>query len=148
MSSSFYMRHVEREILSALVDGELEPSLRREVHEHLRECVACRQVADEFGLIHGLVGDLPPLVAPQAFVTRALDPVPRRPVDRLTSAVFAGRRRWVAVGAAAAATAITLGGLAMPQPSAEPPVTALIERHVGTNSVDPGAQVLFAVNGR
>ena len=79
---SFYMRHVEREILSALVDGELTVEERRFVHEHLQQCDPCREAAEEFAHIHGLVGELPQLVAPESFVSDALRP---RQVSRVVT---------------------------------------------------------------
>jgi anti-sigma factor RsiW len=146
---TFYPRHVEREILSALIDGELDPSQRREVYEHLQECAACREAVDEFSHIHGMVGDLPRLIAPEEFVSEALRPREASRVQTATSTVLAGRRKWVAAGLAAAGLAITVGGLATPAPANEPPVDVFIERHVSVHTgVETGGQVLFAVNGR
>ncbi|MEX0874359.1 MAG: zf-HC2 domain-containing protein [Actinomycetota bacterium] len=146
---SFYPRHVEREILSALIDGELDPSQRREVYEHLQECAACRETVEEFSNIHGLVGDLPRLIAPEAFVSEALRPRDPSRVQAATSTIFGGRRKWIAAGMAAAGFAITIGGLAAPAPANEPPVDVFIERHVTVHAgVETGGQVLFAVNGR
>lgn len=144
---SFYMgRHVEREILSALIDGELEADERRFVHEHLQACGECREIVDEFSRVHGLVGELPRLVAPESFVTNVL--VAPRGAHRATAArVLRGRRRWIVAGLGAAAIATTLSGLVLP-PEAEPvPVDAFVERHVGVHSGgETGAQVLFTVN--
>jgi anti-sigma factor RsiW len=148
--SGFYMsRHVEREILSALIDGELTADERRMVHEHLQECAACRETVEEFTQIHGLVGELPRLVAPESFVTEVVERPRRRPAPtRIASAALSGRRRWVALGAAATVLGISLAGLFVSPPADEAPVSAFIERHVSTHGgVEPGAQVLFAVNG-
>ena len=146
---SFYMRHVEREILSALVDGELTVDERRFVHEHLQQCDPCREAAEEFAHIHGLVGELPRLVAPESFVSDALRPRHVSRVVSVTTWPARGRRRWAFVGAAAAGIAITLAGLAAPPPAAEPPVDRFIARHVSVHAgVEAGGQVLFAVNGR
>jgi anti-sigma factor RsiW len=147
---SFYMqRHVEREILSALIDGELSAEERRFVHEHLQECAECRETAEEFTQIHGMMGGLPRLVAPETFVADVLQPPRRAPGMEIASRAMSGRRRWAALGLAAAAAAITLAGLAVPPPADEPPVDVFIERHVSVHSgVEPGAQVLLSVNGR
>ena len=149
--SGFYMsRHVEREILSALIDGELSSDERRMVHEHLQTCAACRETVEEFTQIHGMVGELPRLVAPAAFVTDVVEHPLRRPMaQQVVTAAFSGRRRWVALGIAATALGISLAGLATAPPANEAPVNAFIERHVSTHvGVEPGAQVLIAVNGR
>src|SRR5687767_10611355 len=120
---SFYMdRHVEREILSAMIDGELDVEERRYVHEHLQECAACREAADEFGQIHGVVGELPRLVAPAAFVSDVMQPRRRRDVRSVAGVLLSGRKRWIAVGSAVVAIGITLAGLVAPPPRSEPPV--------------------------
>jgi anti-sigma factor RsiW len=144
---SFYPRHVEREILSALIDGELDAAQRREVHDHLQECAPCREAMDEFSQIHGLVGELPRLIAPESFVSVALRPQDSSRVRTATSALLSGRRKWVAAGAAALALGITFGGLATPAPASQPPVGAFIDRHVSVHSgVETAGHVLFAVN--
>lgn len=146
--SVYYQRHVEREILSALLDGELSAEERRFVHEHLRECEPCRETAEEFGAIKGLVGDLPRLVAPAAFVSRALEPEARRPAGGVASRVLRGRRRWIVGAVAAAAAAVTVSGLFAPEPATEPPVDVFVARHVSVHDQGAGGDVLFAVNGR
>jgi len=149
--SGFYMsRHVEREILSALIDGELSVDERRMVHEHLQSCPACRETVEEFTQIHGLVGELPRLIAPEAFVSDVVERPLRRPVAKqVAAAALRGRRRWVALGVAATGLGISLAGLATPPQANETPVNAFIERHVSTHvGVEPGAQMLIAVDGR
>jgi anti-sigma factor RsiW len=149
--SGFYMsRHVEREILSALIDGELSADERRMVHEHLQSCPECREIVEEFTQIHGMVGELPRLIAPAAFVSDVVERPLRRPVaQQVATAALRGRRRWVALGIATTALGISLAGLATAPPGDETPVNAFIERHVSTRvGVEPGAQVLIAVNGR
>lgn len=147
MTSGFYYtgRHVEREILSALIDGELSPSERRFVHEHLQACEDCREAADEFTHIHGMVTELPRLVAPEAFVSEALRP----PKPSAKTIVLGGKRKYVVGGLAFTAIGITLAGLFVPQRATTPPVGVFIERHVSMHSgVETGGQVLFAVNNR
>lgn len=145
---SFYMgNHVEREILSALIDGELEPEERRFVHEHLQECADCREIADEFTHVHGLIGKLPKLVAPVSFLSDVLEKPKRSPPRQAAAFALAGRRRWVALGLAVTALAITLAGLVVPPAAQEPPVDAFIERHVSVHAgVEPGAYVLLGVD--
>src|SRR5918999_4246292 len=146
MTEYFYQHHVEREILSALLDGELDPNERRFVHQHLQECDACRELADELGAIKGIVGDLPRLVAPESFVSGALERREASALQRTAAAVVRGKRRWVLGGAALAAIGLTLAGLAAPPPAAAPPVDVYVARHISvSNGVDDGGQVLFAV---
>lgn len=148
MSDYYYQHHVEREILSALLDGELDAEQRRYVHEHLRDCDACREAAEEFGAIKGMVTELPRLVAPEAFVSRAMTPSRSR-ARRLAASALRGRRRWIVGGLAAAAAAITIGGLFAPQPANEPPVDVFVARHVSVHDgSEAGGDVLIAVNGR
>lgn len=144
----YYGRHVEREILSALLDGELDTDHRRYVHEHLQACDACREVAEEFGAIKGVVSELPRLIAPESFVSRALAPPARRSVRRTFGAVVRGRRRFVVGGIAAGAVALTLAGLVVPEPATTPPTDVLVARHVSVHDgMDAAGQVLFAVRG-
>jgi anti-sigma factor RsiW len=132
-------RHVEREILSALIDGELPSDERRFVHEHLQACAECREVYDEFTHIHGMVVELPRLVAPESFVSAALQP-PKAPL-------LSGKRKWIAGGLAAGAIGITVAGLVVPERTQAPPVDVFLERHVSLHEgVESGGQVLFAVN--
>jgi predicted anti-sigma-YlaC factor YlaD len=144
----YYQRHVEREILSALLDGELGSAERKFVHDHLQECEACREAAVEFGAVKGIVGDLPRLVAPESFVSRAL--ARRRSRARsAASAAVRGRRRWVVAGVLATAVGVTLAGLVAPRPSSQPPIDVYVARHISvSDGIDDGGQVLFAVHPR
>jgi anti-sigma factor RsiW len=144
----YYQRHVEREILSALLDGELDPAERRFVHEHLQECEACREAATEFGAVKGIVGNLPRLVAPESFVSDAF-PLPRSRVRGAASAAVRGRRRWVIGAAVLTAAGVTLAGLVAPHSASPPPVDVYVARHISvSDGVEDGGQVLFAVHGR
>jgi anti-sigma factor RsiW len=144
----YYQRHVEREILSALLDGELDAAERKFVHDHLQECDACREAAVEFGAVKGIMGNLPRLVAPESFVSGALAPRRSRTKD-VASAAVRGKRRWIIAGAAVVAVGVTLGGLVAPHPSSQPPIDMFVARHISvSDGVDDGGQVLFAVHGR
>lgn len=146
MTEFYYQRHVEREILSALLDGELPASERRYVHDHLQDCSACREAAEELGQIQGMIGGLPRLVAPEAFVSGALEPLSG--VRVVADRAVRGRTRWVLVGAVASALAVTLSGLFAPPRAAEPPVDTFVARHVSMHDgTASGGQVLFGVTG-
>jgi len=129
--------HIPGELLSALVDGEVATSEVRVVREHVAGCPDCALALRELESVRNLVSGLPRLKAPEGLVASAIRPVP----------ITSHRRRWVAATAAAAAAVISLAGLVTPAEEAqEPPVEALMTRHVG---VDAGTQssgeVLFAV---
>lgn len=132
--------HISREVLSSLVDGECSSSQRRTVHEHLQGCAECRQCVKEFTEVQSLVSRLPALVAPSALVEAALHQ------DQRSRASL--RKRLVLAGAAAA-TLITLGGLASPAERNQPPIDTFVSRHVGVNAGNQvSGEVLFAVTSR
>lgn len=138
--------HVDREILSALVDGECSPEERRYAHEHLQDCASCREAASVFGAVQGYVAELPRLVAPESFVATVLEPRELGGGQRLRE-VFRGPRRYAAVAVVAAGLAVSLAGLATPPPQEDPPVEMFMMRHVSVNDGSHvGGQVLFAVN--
>jgi anti-sigma factor RsiW len=141
-------RHVEREILSALVDGELGPDERRYVHDHLQTCADCREVSEAFGVVQGLLSDLPRIVAPESFVSDVLRAPQAGPAKAVRRAMR-GPRGWVAAGAAAASIAVTLAGLVTKPPADQAPIGAFVSRHVSVSSGNSvGGQVLFAVPRR
>lgn len=136
--------HVGRDVLSALVDGECGPEERKWAHDHIASCDECRRAASAFSSVQGLVGGLPPLVAPQDFVASVLDVR-----GGAVRSMFRGWRGRVAVAAACLGVAVSLAGLAVPPERAEPPVSVFMTRHVGVNDASgEGGQLLFAVPGR
>lgn len=134
-------------VLSALVDGECGPEERRFVHEHLQECPPCRRLVSEFSTVRRLVGGLERRGAPESLVRGAL--VRPRDMRELVRSALRGRRRYVALGAAAAAVVVSLGGLASPADQNEPPVDVFVARHASVSAGNHMAgQVIFAVTGR
>jgi len=59
-----------QELLSAYIDGMLEPSVQNTVERHLEHCPACRQEAQDLKIIVGLVQELPLLEPPAEFRQR------------------------------------------------------------------------------
>jgi anti-sigma factor RsiW len=139
--------HVSPDLISALIDGEVGPDERRLAHEHLVECGDCRRTMREYTSVRGMVAGMRRLAAPQALVSAALYP-PARPLDAFRWAVR-GPRRYVLAAAAAAAVAVSLGGLARPAGERELPVDVVVARHAGVSAGnDVIGQVTLAVTGR
>ena len=139
--------HLSGEMLSALADGECDPTERRYAHEHLQGCPDCSGMAEQFAAVRGLVGALGPQVAPESLVVTVL--APPRTLRGTVAYALRGPRRYVAGGLTAAAVAISVAGLAAPPQDSEPPVEVFVTRHVGVNAGSAsGGEVLFAVSGR
>lgn len=56
-----------QDLLSAYLDGMLDPSLKDSTDRHLRECPACRAEFDDLKMVVGLVRDLPLVEPPGGF---------------------------------------------------------------------------------
>lgn len=139
--------HVEREVLSALIDGELSPVDRRWIHDHLQECELCMQVAEEFSSLRGIVTDLPRLVAPEGLVAEVMEEPGRRP-RAMARRLLRGPRKYVAAAVVAVVVGVSAAGVAVPPDADPPPVDTLVDRHVGVNAGRAsGGEVLFAVRG-
>jgi hypothetical protein len=104
---------------AAYVLGALDPGERRDFEEHLLTCSSCQAAVAELAGMPGLLAQLPPgevlamdhpgiegLPAPPVSL------MPDLPVDdgRGTRVATLGRRRWLALGAVAAA-ALLIGGI-------------------------------------
>ena len=141
------MSHLDPDLLSALVDGEVGVEERRDAHAHLQECASCRQTLESYGAVRRMVADLPRLAAPESIVAAAL--APETGAAAFVRRTFRGPRRYVAAGLAAAALAVTVAGVAVPADEQRAPVDVFVARHAGVsagNSVS--GQVIFAVTGR
>lgn len=98
-----------QDLLSAYIDGMLEPSVKNTVERHLEHCPVCRQEAEDLKMIVGLVQELPLLEPPAEFrqglrarlegVKGVNSGVAQRPA----------RGRWYGVVAAAASFLLVLG---------------------------------------
>ncbi len=104
---------------AAYVLGALDPGERRDFEEHLRTCASCQAAVAELAGMPGLLAQLPPgevlamdnpgiedLPAPPASL------MPDLPADEGpgTPRATSGRRRWLVLGAVAAA-ALLIGGI-------------------------------------
>ena len=61
------MNHLDDDILSALVDGQLTSEERSEAEAHLGTCATCRQQLDGFRSVATLLRALPEVVPPREF---------------------------------------------------------------------------------
>jgi len=71
--------HDAREMLSALVDGELTPDEQSRVDAHVAECADCRKEHERLGSTIALLRQLDRPRAPVAFVDRVLEVVQPKP---------------------------------------------------------------------
>lgn len=104
--------HKVNDLLSAYVDGMLDPSIRKKVDLHFGQCPDCRAEFDEFKAVLNLLHELPQLDPPASFrrdLRVRLEQVAgfRRPAGRLHGLVSRGR--WPAVAAAAASFLLVIG---------------------------------------
>ena len=142
-----------RELLSALLDGELDAAEEREVRALLDRSEAAREELDGLSRVRLLVRDLdavePPAgfleaLAPAPAVSASSDVAPSGPTSltsaRAARARRARTRRWPLVSAAAVAAAaaiVLVLGLTPLTDKVVPPVHAYAERHLAMT--DPAA---------
>lgn len=100
--------------------GSLSPAERREFEAHLDGCEHCSRAVRDLAGLPGLLGR----IGPEVFEETEPEPVPETLLPRLSRAVRRDqqRRTWLTAGiAAAAAVAVTAGGvLALDRPSSPP----------------------------
>ena len=96
--------HLDLELLSAYIDGEVTPAERQQVERHLAICTACVEELESLRWTVRLLHEVPPVPVPRPFAVRAadLERPPRRRRIALPRWVF-GSLRW-----ATAATALLL----------------------------------------
>jgi anti-sigma factor RsiW len=120
------------DLLSALLDGELDPAEAAPVRSHLETCSACRAEMAGIAAARGWVRGLPPVEPPFGFYERMLGPA----------------RRWaragvaaLAAGAAASIAVVTLSAPA--ERPVAPPVGRLVDAHTvsASTSGDPVSEL-------
>jgi anti-sigma factor RsiW len=120
------------DLLSALLDGELDGPIAAAAQAHLGTCAICTVELDDVRLARTWVRELPALEPPAGFFERVLEDSEGSPSPRRRGSW------WAAIGAlaASAAAAVALVGLASPrEPSVTPPVARLVEAHATRASV-------------
>jgi anti-sigma factor RsiW len=116
------------DLLSGLLDGELDAAEEERVRAHLLVCAECRRELDVVAAMRTLVRNLPPVEPSFGFFERML-----RPAHRWARA---------AVGALAAGAAASIAVVAMAAPReapVSPRVARFVDAHTATasNAGDP-----------
>ena len=124
--------HLPEDELHAWLDGQLSPSQRAEIAEHLLGCLRCRALEGEVRGVRDRAGALLGIAAPRILVPRALPATLPRPVRRRI-----GKRLVAGGGAVAALLALGFGLRSDPatgtgRPTIRPPTlaTALVAQPV------------------
>jgi anti-sigma factor RsiW len=124
------------DLISAYLDGELDPATRAQVGEHLESCAACSVELTAVSAARSALHDLPMLEPPPGLL---LAPQPARGWAR-------GAWAWATAGAAALALAAAL--VIGPGAAGDPvDLDTLAERHTARVVVEPGISTVRAVIG-
>lgn len=120
-----------REMISALIDGELDDAEAAAVRELIDRSPDARKEFDDLGQVRSMLRDLPAVDPPFGFYERMLRPA-------------RARRTWPRVGAAiasAAAAIVVIVGITPATDSIVPPVQAFAARHDQMVSAHGGANI-------
>lgn len=119
------------DLLSALVDGELNPAQIAAAQAHVARCPSCAAELDEVTTARALVRALPALDPPFGLYERILrDDRVLRPAPATRAGAGWTPRRVAAAAFGSAAAAVILLGLAPPRDTpVTPPVNSLVEAH-------------------
>jgi hypothetical protein len=91
--------HEVSDLLSAYIDGELDPVESKSVVNHLSGCNFCRQELSELQQTINLLHELPDLAPPPDLCLRVMNRIKAEPKKRM----WLKSRRWFSFGAVAAA---------------------------------------------
>src|SRR5688500_13298052 len=131
-----------QELLSALLDGELDATQRRDVETHLAGCPSCARHLEELKAVDVLARGLPPVAVPDGY----LDALPGRVRARIRAdrSPSAARAPWVWPLAAGLALAVLAPLVLREGPSPTPtPVPALQEKPAqSADAIAPQAEGL------
>jgi anti-sigma factor RsiW len=104
-----------RELFSEHLDGNLDPSLRGELHDHLVTCRACAALRAAFGEVVDALRTAPELPVPLGLVDRVIEATRRlgKPRVGFRPPAMPG---WMQAAAAVVAVALTAGALSVLSP--------------------------------
>jgi anti-sigma factor RsiW len=115
-----------RALFSDHLEGRLDPSLRRDLHDHLVSCGACAALRAAFGEVVDALRCAPELPVPLGLVERVVEATRRLPRH---SALRSPRMPlWMQAAAAVVALALTGGVLALRQPHTQAGLARLWQR--------------------
>ena len=116
-----------RELFSDHLEGNLDPSLRGELHDHLVTCRACAALRAAFGEVVDALRTAPELPVPLGLVERVIEATRRLAKPR---AAFRPPAMpvWMQAAAALVAIALTAGVLAALSPETQARLTHMKER--------------------
>ncbi|MDQ1396622.1 MAG: hypothetical protein QOG64_1881 [Acidimicrobiaceae bacterium] len=121
------------DLISALLDGELDPVEQAAARDHLQGCAACQTELQATSRAKAMVRALPMLDPPFGVIEPIL--VPARPGSRRAAG---GRPRRapvvLAAGAAAAAAVVLLSIVPGHQPAVKPPVATFVDAHAAAST--------------
>lgn len=115
------------DLLSALLDGELAPSMAATARAHVEACPACSGELEDVRTARSWVRGLPPAEPPAGFYERMLR---EEPPGVLRPVRTASTRKKVLAFAGSAAAAVALVSVAAPRQSpVSPSVNRMVEAH-------------------
>lgn len=100
-----------QELLSAYLDGMLDPSEKDRADRHLLRCQACRSELEDFKMVLGLLRDLPPVDPPAQFRRELRNKLSQAAIPGRKAGLFPGlaRGKWPGILAAAASFILVIG---------------------------------------
>jgi anti-sigma factor RsiW len=134
---------VWREV-SNYLDGEVDPTLRVAIEEHVRGCQRCTAVLDGTRNVIQLYGDERMLEVPLGFSQR----LHRRIGENMPGSIPSTRRTFVGWMAAAAAAVLVVGSLELVRASAPRRTEQRSEMARGGRGVPPDMMVIVAEDGK
>ena len=111
--------HLDGELLSAYLDGQVKPDERRRVETHLGTCPACQSELASLRQTVTMLHALPRVPAPRAFTLSEVQVGLRRPASAGTQIWFGGMARGLVAVSAVALVAVMAAAL-LRQPSWQP----------------------------
>lgn len=127
------MKHNERELLSAYLDGELAAAERAEVSAHLARCAECARELGELALVEKTIASSRRHVMPPELLARLEARFSRRTWAERAAGLLKAPRFYVPAGAVAAFAVALSFWLGAPEPE-QIPLESLLAAHTRYSS--------------